>query len=286
VAVSSNCVITTRHQGGYLNTPVEIGGNTYTVTEIWAHDTADLRIAKLYGANLINFVGVYNETDEISKEIVIGGYGQGRGSLLKKQDITYGYQWDNSGNTTLRLGTNIIEDTQDGNAFEDLTSDILIADFDGLSEGESTVYESIGANYDSGGGWFIKAGDTWKVVGLSRAIDVHFEQGHEGDPNYTVSESWFRKATLPRVPQPDYMDAVRINSYAQWINDTLPGVLPGDLNGDDYVDFADLTVFGRYWQNKDCDYPDWCAGADFEPDGIINWADLVEFSKHWLRTGN
>jgi hypothetical protein len=285
VAVSSNCVITTRHQGGNVSTPVEIGGNTYTVMQIWAHDTADLCIAKLYGANLINFVGIYGGADEVGNEIVIVGYGDGRDSLLQKAGITYGYQWDNSSNTTLRFGTNKIEDAQNDSTVEDLTSDILIADFDGLNEGESTVYESIGANHDSGGGWFIKVNDTWKLAGLSRTVEQHFEQGHEDDPNYTLSETWFRKPTFPRIPQADYLDAVRISSYAQWINDTIPGVLPGDLNGDDYIDFADLTVFGQYWQSPDCDYPDWCAGADFEPDGDVDWEDFVEFSNNWLKAG-
>lgn len=261
---------------------MEIAGNTYTVSEIWNHDTADLRIAKLYGANLVSFVGVYESTDEIGTEIVIGGYGNGRGELLQTHGVTYGYAWDDSSNRTLRFGTNLVEDIKDQNAIDSLTSDILIADFDGLNEGEATIYEAIPADHDSGSGWFIKVGEDWLVAGLSRAVDTHFEQGHEDDPNFIVHESWFRERADPTVPRPDYLDAVRLSSYAEWIHDTLPSPVPGDMNGDDHVDSADLTVFGWQWLRTDCQPPDFCLRADSEPDGDVDWLDLAYFASHWL----
>ena len=91
VAISSNCVITTQHQSGNLNTLVEIGGVTYTIDEMWNHPTADLRIAKLFGANLPYFVGINEQTNEPGQEIVIAGHGVGRGNLLQPpQGKTYG----------------------------------------------------------------------------------------------------------------------------------------------------------------------------------------------------
>jgi hypothetical protein len=283
VAVSSNCVITVRHSGGGVGTLVKLGGKTYTVAETWTCGTADLRIARLYGANLTSFVDPYENTSEVGKEIVIGGFGNGRGALLKTSGITYGYEWDNSSNTTRRLGTNKVNGTQNNSTIGSFTSDIIIADFDGLGEGQSTLYEGAVAAYDSGGGWFIKVGDTWQVAGLARAVEVHYEQGHEGDPNYIIyDQSWFRKRDDPCVLDPDYLDAVRLSSYAQWIIDTLPEVLPGDLTGDDWVDFADFAVFAQYWLNTDCHSPDWCAGADCEPDGDVDWADLAVLTDGWL----
>lgn len=282
VAVSSNCVTTTRHQSS--NVSVEIGGKTYPIAQIWNHSTADLRIVKLYGANLADFVGIYENTKEVGKNVVIGGYGDGGGELLQKQGITYGYQWDSSSNTTLRFGTNKIEYIENDSNLVGLISDIVIADFDGLGEGWSTTYESIPADHDSGSGWFIKVGNRWKVAGLSRAVEIHYEQGHEGDPNYVIyDQSWFRDSNDPNVFHPDYFDAVRLSSYAQWFNDTIPEVLGGDLNGDDYVDFSDFAVFARYWLNTDCHAPDWCLRADFEPDGDVDWEDLAEFAYHWLQ---
>lgn len=271
VAISSNCIIAVRHAEGGIGTYVEIGGNTYIVTDVWNHSTADIRVARLYGANLINFVGLYEDTNEIDKEIVMGGYGDGRGGLLKTRGTTYGYQWDNSSNTTLRLGTNKINDTKDDDTLVGYTSDVITADFDGLNEGDSTVYEGTIADHDSGGGWFIKAGDIWKVASLGRAVE-HFE------------ESWFRNDNNPSLLDPDYIDAVRISSYAAWISDTIPQYVQGDLTGDDWVDFADFSVLGLYWLETGCESPYWCEGADFEPDGDVDWADLAFLTENWLNS--
>jgi len=283
VVISPDCVITTRHQGGGLYTSVEIGGVKYTVSNIWDHNTADLRIAKLRGANLTRFVGIYENTDEVGKDVVIGGYGLGRGEILQKLGITYGYGWNNGGNTTLRLGTNRIEETESDSTIEDYTSDVVIADFDGLNEGQAVIYESIPASYDSGGGWFIKAGNKWKAAGLSRAVTMHFEEGHENDPNYAIYEAWFRDRADPNTPLSDYMDAVRISSYAQWIKGVFRKESPADLNGDGYIGLGDFAIFAQHWAETNCQGPDWCSGADLKGDGYIDYEDLAEFAKQWLQ---
>lgn len=283
VAVSSNCVITVRHAGGGTGTPVEIGGKTHTIAQIWNHTTADLRLIKLNGANLANFVDIYENTGEIGKEIVIGGFGDGRAALLQTSGITYGYQWDNSSNTTRRFGTNKINGIQNNSTLRGYTSDIISADFDGLGEDDSTLYEGAVADHDSGCGWFIKVGSAWQVAGLARAVEVHYAQGHEGDPNYIIyDQSWFRNRDHPGVLHPDYLDAVRLSSYAQWLYDTIPERLPGDLTGDDYVDFRDFAVLSQFWLNYNCHSPDWCLGADCEPDGDVDWADLAALIDGWL----
>jgi hypothetical protein len=119
-------------------------------------------------------------------------------------------------------------------------------------------------------------------AGLSRAVDTHFEEGHEDGPNFIVYEAWFHERADPTIPCPDYLDAVRRSSYTEWISDTLPPVLPGDMNGDDRVDSADLTVFGLQWLRTDCRPPDFCLRADSEPDGDVDWQDLAYFATHWL----
>ena len=261
VAVSSNCVITTRHQGGGVDTYVDIGGNTYIVTEIWNCDTVDLRIAKLYGANLTSFVGIYEYTNETNKEIVMGGYGKGRGILLD----SYGYTWSGSSNQTQRWGQNKVNGTGNVEDIVGRISDVIIADFDGYGVQGAQPYEAAMAEWDSGGGWFIYDGNKWKVAGLSRGVT-----DHDG-------ESWFNP--------PDSLDAVRVSSYAWWISQTIPERVPGDLTGDDWVDFADFAVLTQYWLNTGCEYPDWCAGADFEHDGDVDWADLAFLMNGWLGNG-
>jgi len=267
-----------------MSSPIRIGGITYTIAQIWTHSTADLQIAKLNGANLLHFVDIYNNFDETDKYLVMGGYGRGRDEILQTFGVTYGYGWDLAGNSTLRFGTNRVKSTKDDSTLGYWTSDILTADFDGLNEGQSTEYESSLALYDSGGGWFIEDGNSWKVAGLSRAVERHYEPGHEGDPNYIVyHQTWFRNPVLPYTLDPDYIDAVRLSSYATWIYMTIPPRLPGELTGDDRVDFYDFALFTSYWLNMNCHYPDWCQGCDFEPDGDVDFADFAIFAYFWLQ---
>src|SRR3989304_9329776 len=55
VAIARNCIVTTHHQGGGASTSVQIAGVTYSIAQIWNHPTADLRLVRLFGANLAAF---------------------------------------------------------------------------------------------------------------------------------------------------------------------------------------------------------------------------------------
>jgi len=282
VAISTSCILTTRHQLGGIGTPVKLGKVTYFVTALWDHPTADLRIAKLYGANFQNFAELYTAADELNRQIVIAGFGFGRDTPLKTYGMTYGYNWDRRIPDIVRMGTNRIDQAIDDLPGSPYVTDVLVADFDALFDPTTTTYEAIPAGHDSGGGWFIKNDGRWKLVGLSRVVESHFELGHNDDPNHLLFQSWFRQRAKPFQPDPDYFDAVRVSSYADWIRQTLPSRVPGDLTGDDRVDFADLAVFARYWLTTDCASPNPCLGADFEPDGDVDWDDLIQLARNWL----
>jgi hypothetical protein len=281
VAISPDCVVTTRHQIIRLTTPVTIGGRDYAVAETWEHETADLRIVRLEGANLSRFAGLYTGGSEVSQRVVITGYGAGRGRALERDGIVYGYEWDGPDSDRLRFGDNRVYHVRENSVMGAIVSDVLIADFDGPDEGGSTPYECTVAARDSGGGWFIKTGRTWKLAGLSRAVDIHFEPGHENDLDYALYAAWFRERENPGALRPDRMDAVRISSYARWISDTIPPA-PGDLNGDGRVDLLDFAVFCINWNRSDCTPPDDCLGADFEHDGDVDAADLIQLADMWL----
>jgi hypothetical protein len=291
VAIAPNWIITTQHQSTYPSA-VTIGGVLYMChyKPEWTggpSGSADIKLVRLTTADgqnpdLDHYAGPYTGTDEQGQEIVISGYGDGRGELLQTGGTTYGYEWDNSANTTLRFGTNRIEDTEDDIASGGLVSDVIIADFDGLNEGQSTMYEGTVAAHDSGGGWFVYDGAAWKVAGLSRAVGVHYEEGHFGDDNYILYQAWFRNRESPFILQPDYLDGVRISSYAAWILEVTK--VEGDITADDWVDFSDFAVFATYWLRNDCTTDnDWCRGADFEPtDGGVDYNDLALLLDRWL----
>ena len=282
VVVAPDYVITTRHQGGSESTIVTIAGSIYTIDQIWTHPnfpTADLRLVKLHNANLAHYSVPYSlETDiaETKQSIVIGGYGMGAGAALQTDEITYGYLWDGTANTTLRWGTNTVDSTVDNSTIGTLTSDILIADFDELDENEPEDFQCTLAEYDSGGGWFIKVDDTWKVAGLSHAVEH-------------IDESWFRNPVNPRIPDPDYFDAIRISSYADWIIEMTTPIctnpLVGDFNTDCTINIHDFVHMVEQWLRQDCQPSNnSCDGADLIPDGSVNLADFAQFTESWAES--
>ena len=153
---------------------------------------------------------------------------------------------------------------------------MILGDFDDLplyvnKNEKSTTYEGAIGEYDSGGGWFIKSGNLWKVAGLTR-----------GTEHAAISQSWFRENSRPNSPDPDGIDAVRISSYADQINGIISVMV--DLTGDYWVDYDDFSVVADHWEDTDCNsLNDWCDGADFEPtDGRVDWDDLDILMNGWL----
>ena len=275
-------LLTTRHQ---VTSPatVTIGGVAYACqySSQWTGgptgdaDIQLVRITAIDGSevSLEHYAEPYARTDEAGQEIIIGGYGDGRGVSLDTGGVIYGYDWQDAANTTLRFGTNKIDGTGD---------DVIIADFDGLGEGESTVYECTIAAHDSGGPWLINDGGVWKVAGLSRMVGIHFEQGHAGDPDYYLFEAWFRSRSNPYVLAPDYLDAVRVSSYADWIDEKIN--IEADLTGDEWIDFSDYSVLALNFGRVDCNQANgWCDGSDFEPtDGMVDYKDVIYMATRWL----
>ncbi len=57
-----------------------------------------------------------------------------------------------------------------------------------------------------------------------------------------------------------------------------------DFNTDTRVDFADFAILGSYWQQTDCNDPNWCEGTDLDINGSIDANDLRLFVDYWLET--
>ena len=294
VVVSPKWILTTRHQGGSPAT-IDVNGVTYNCiynTTYWTGGpagNADIRLIRLKNTdssdpNLAYYADPYTTTDEISKPMVIGGYGRGRETTLSGGSPlrVYGYTWGtgaNYNNNTQRWCTNII----DGNdvVFDGIrTSEVITAHF---NDPGATPYEGTPAEYDSGGGWFIKVGTVWKAAGLTRGVEPHPD-----DSNWPAKgESWYRYPPDPKHADPDGMDAVRISSYAAWINPIIDadcnGPVQGDLNGDCKVDMLDFAQFANWWLRTDCvSGNSFCNGADFQPDGDVDMIDLALFVQNWL----
>jgi len=292
VAVSPNCVITTRHQGGGVGTAVRIAGLLYRVEEVWNYPdntdpndddygAVDLRIAKLTAARLKNYVDLYTgkDADLLDADIVIGGYGLARGAQLKTSGMTYGYAWQDAsryGNQYLRWCTNRIDATPNNvaapnnNGRMDNNQDCVVADFDNPW---TTTYEGAVAVFDSGCGWFIKADEQWRLAGLAWGVE-HAEN----------SQTWFRSRDDPNVLDPDEMYALRTNSYADWVHSTLDTICSdpprADINGDCSVNFADVQRLAAKWLSKGCRQSNlFCDGSDINGDGNVDLEDLAEIAR-------
>jgi hypothetical protein len=55
-----------------------------------------------------------------------------------------------------------------------------------------------------------------------------------------------------------------------------------DFNNDTIVDFHDYAILASYWQETDCNTPDWCGGTDLDIDGSVDANDLMLFCEFWL----
>jgi hypothetical protein len=306
VVVSPKWILTTRHQNTNPAT-VDINGVTYNCiynTTYWTGGpagNADIRLIRLKNTDgadpNLAYAPPCTITDEMQDpNIVIGGYGKTRASTLKSYSSTpphellpYGYVWSTETSNianSLHWCTNII----DGNGTVNQTyiSNVIEAHFnDQGTTPPATEYEGIPAEFDSGGGWFIKDGTVWKVAGLTRGVSRHVTVNGE-------VQSWFRNPSEPEVPtsDPNYiesMDAVRISSYAAWIQTITtadcngPVPVQGDLNSDCKVDMLDLVEIANQWLRTNCvSGNNFCQWADIQPDGDVDMIDFAIFAHNWL----
>ena len=111
------------------------------------------------GGNFISFA-------EQNEEFVMTGYGDGRGLVVSVLDVTRGWQGDPN-DRKVRWGRNEVDGIV--NSERGL---LLYCDFDALT-GKSECHAM---GRDSGGGWFIKDGEKWKLAGINYTVDS-FEYG-------------------------------------------------------------------------------------------------------------
>ncbi len=126
-----------------------INGSDLSVFEIW--ETFDL------------YAPLYTTVDEPGREMVICGRGFGRGIEIAGQ----GWRWGGTATRLSRWGRNIIDGgvTSGGN-------DLLFFTFNDLLGQD----EAAATGGDSGGGWFVKDGPTWKLAGVSFSVDGNYSE--------------------------------------------------------------------------------------------------------------
>lgn len=258
-------VLTTRHQGGSVGTPVWIGDEEYVVAAQYTTGDVDLRFCRLDNipengggkANLTDFVLLNENTDEKNKGIVLGGYGKTKGAEGSDPAGSFYYWTGSSTEDNLHWGRNTIDDTEDDFQAGSRVSDVLVDDFDGKSTTDAAI-----AEWDSGGGWFYQDDGDWLVAGLS-AYAIN------GKSYFDATGEW------------DFNRAVRVSSYAtgilSWMGEHYEPSIPGDANLDNDVDLDDLGILADNWNSTTAT---WYTG-DFDFDSDVDLDDLGILADHW-----
>ena len=198
VAIASDWIVSTIHQGGTVGSIITINEKSYII-DYFCDISVDIKVSHIKNidnsqANLENFASISNNINQfIGKQIVISGYGSSKGDGLYTNNILYGYKWEN--NSKLRWGTNTIDTIQEY---------YINCDFD---EMETENECAIGSG-DSGGGWFAIENSKWVLIGISKGSE-HF------------NESWFRNKTIPTEDDPDKIIAINISRELPKINSIM-----------------------------------------------------------------
>lgn len=191
----------------------------------------------------------------VGAEAMLIGWGQERGAATQWQG-TGGWLW--AGGAVKRWGTNAIgadlgpgpPDNTTDLTLAGYTTRALVVDFsEGAPGDEGTV--TVG---DSGGGFFVRDGTTWKLGGVSFALGTYDGQPASsslyGNIVYAADLSYYRDDVLAHArPCDDGVD-----------ND---GDLQGDFPGD-----PDCTWLGDLSELPDCS-----DGIDDDNDGSVDMAD-------------
>lgn len=252
VVIHPEYIITTSHQGGDINTIVEINSTPYSISQIFKHPIFDITIAKLNNANFSNFSILKQNLDTsiLEKEIYITGFGKGRGDNYYRNEQFCGYYWKNEGNINFRLGTNKVR-TILGNS--------LYYDFDELESINITSNECSVSQYDSGGGSFLYEDGFFYLIG------IHVSVNSSGYSSFCPTNAVFEDHNIA--------------SYYEWIEEIIPSVElnpPSDFNKDGTVDIYDLCLFFENWLFEGE------SNIDINKDEIINLHDFQFIKKYWM----
>jgi len=170
--ISPKHFVTATHLGNgntHITQPMFFNGvedRTYTIVpgsrEVIG--TSDLAVFEIW-ETFDDFAPLWTGSGEIGEDLVICGRGFGRGVELAGN----GWTWGSTLTRFSRWGRNTI----DGVALDGDGDELL---FFGFSDtfGRDEVAATGG---DSGGGWFVKDGPTWKLAAVSFSVDAGLSNG-------------------------------------------------------------------------------------------------------------
>lgn len=225
--IAPNLFVTAGHVGGTVGQTFHFQGVDYPTIARFDDPHSDLRIWKVCGIFPVH-AELYTLPDELLKGVVVFGRGTRRGAEVTAASPTgpvlKGWIWG-TGDGLQRWGTNVISGIVPQG---DTVGDLLSAAFD-ANGGADEAHLSSG---DSGGGAFIRMGNTWKLAGIHYAVDGPFNTSTNGGGfNAAIfdtgglydkpdGQTWTFNTDLP-VNQPSAFYSTRISSNLTWIRSVL-----------------------------------------------------------------
>jgi hypothetical protein len=270
VAVAPSYFLTAQHLGGTAGQPFVLNGRTFSAASFTDITGSDLRLVKITGT-FPAYAPLYRGAagSEAGQAISMIGFGRyAHGSALVTNGTQSGWNWGAA------AGKNFAMNTAAG-AVTVAGSQLIDYSFDPISGRSEGIY----AAGDSGGGTFINTGGAWRLAGINFAVTNFYSQPLAPNP---LQASIFNGSGLYVKDQngnfvaatsPQFGYATEIAAYISRIDAVI---LPGDVNDDGSVNFADLLTLAQHYGRSGT-----YSQGDTNFDGQVNFNDLLTLAQHY-----
>lgn len=119
-----------------------------------------------------------------------------------------------------------------------------------------------------------------EIYALEQALGRNISQLEAGPDVWTPMQAAWPEAFASDKVHPNDDGAEIMAQY--WFEAILARDAPWDIDSNRTIDFVDMSILSRYWQQSNCILTDWCGNADFDRDGFVTFSDLLRISHNWL----
>lgn len=149
-------------------------------------------------------------------------------------------------------------------------------------EGKYTYY---GPGTYEGGNYFARWDTDLQITGLTELVSCPGDLGWPGSNDWFIDEHWDGTRSIyweVKFFEQENNYEPDITYQLDEISYKLTGSIPGNLNMNGIVDFADFSQLAEEWMSTNCQSPAWCQGTDLDESGQVGLSDLTVIADHWL----
>ncbi len=149
-------------------------------------------------------------------------------------------------------------------------------------DGKYTYY---GPGTYEGGNYFARWDTDLQITGLTELVSCPGDLGWPGSNDWFIDEHWDGTRSIywkVKFFEQENNYEPDITYQLDEISYKLSGSIPGNLNMNGIVDFADFSQLAEEWMSTNCQSPTWCQGTDLDESGQVGLSDLTVIVDHWL----